>query len=154
MAEAKMDDANAPRRRWMGVLARTGPAMLEAALGELGETPSYQMLRRPEIGLAMVRGRAGGTGQRFNLGEMTMTRCSVRLDSGTVGHGFVAGRDRRKAELAALFDALMQEPAYRDRVEACLIGPSEAAERARRHDLAAAAAASKVNFFTMVRGES
>lgn len=149
-----MDDGNAPRRRWMGVLARTKLAVLEAACDALGETPAYEMLRRPEVGLAMVRARAGGTGQRFNLGEMTMTRCSVRLASGTVGHGFIAGRDRRKAELAALFDALMQEPAYRDRVETCLIGPSEAAERARRHDLAAAAAASRVNFFTMVRGES
>lgn len=149
-----MDDLNAPRRRWMGVLARTKLAALEAAFDALGEAPAYQLLRRPEVGLAMVRARAGGTGQRFNLGEMTMTRCSLRLASGTVGHGFIAGRDRRKAELAALFDALMQEPAYRERMEACLIGPSEAAERARRHDLAVAAAASRVNFFTMVRGES
>jgi alpha-D-ribose 1-methylphosphonate 5-triphosphate synthase subunit PhnG len=149
-----MDNVNAPRQRWMGVLARTPLTVLEAALADLDRAPGYQMLRRPEIGLAMVRGRAGGTGQRFNLGEMTVTRCSLRLEGGAVGHGFVAGRDRRKAELAALFDALLQDPAHRDRLETRLIAPSEAAEQARKRQVEAATAPSKVNFFTMVRGES
>jgi alpha-D-ribose 1-methylphosphonate 5-triphosphate synthase subunit PhnG len=149
-----MDAETESRRRWMGVLARTPLPVLEEALHGLGAAPRYTMLRQPEIGLAMVRGRAGGNGRRFNLGEMTLTRCSLRLRSGTVGHGFIAGRDRRKAELAAFFDALMQEPEFRDRVEQDLIGPSEAAERARRQAVETEVAATKVNFFTMVRGET
>jgi alpha-D-ribose 1-methylphosphonate 5-triphosphate synthase subunit PhnG len=149
-----MDDVNAKRRRWMGVLARTPRATLETALADMGRTPGYALLRRPEIGLAMVRGRAGGNGQRFNLGEMTLTRCSLRLDAGAVGHGYVAGRDKRHAELAALFDALMQAPDHHDRLERELIAPAEAAQQARRRAVEAEVATSKVNFFTMVRGES
>ena len=32
----------------------------------------------------MVRGRVGGTGAPFNLGEMSVTRCSVRLADGSL----------------------------------------------------------------------
>ncbi len=71
-------------------------------------------MRGPEGGLVMVRGRAGGGGAPFNLGEMTVTRCTVRLGSGLVGHAYVAGREPRRAELAALVDALMQDPERAD----------------------------------------
>ena len=99
------------RRRWMAALAKAAPGALERAWADLADRPEYGFLRRPEIGSAMVRGRAGGNGRRFNLGEMTVTRCSVRLADGTAGHAYVAGRDKRHAELAAVFDALMQDPA-------------------------------------------
>ena len=61
----------------------------------------------------MARGRPGGDGAPFNLGEMTVTRCTVRLEDGTVGHAYVAGRDMRQAELAAVLDAVLQGPARR-----------------------------------------
>src|SRR5215469_26876 len=95
----------AARRRWMAALARADVKTLEAAWHDLPERPPYRHLRQPEVGLAMVRGRMGGTGQKFNLGEMTVARAAVRTDSGVVGFGYVAGRDRRHAELAAVFDA-------------------------------------------------
>ena len=111
----------------------------------------YDWLRPPETGAVMVRGRAGGTGVPFNLGEMTVTRCALRLAGGQEGHAYVAGRSRQKAGIAALCDALMQDPeqagAVRDRV---LIPLAETAAEAR-DALAAKAAATRVEFFTMSR---
>src|SRR5580692_1791065 len=99
------------RRHWMSVLARAAAAELEICLAEHGGAPAYQRLRGPESGLVMVRGRAGGGGAPFNLGEMTVTRCTIRTAAGQVGHAYVAGRDARQAELAAVLDALLQDPA-------------------------------------------
>lgn len=141
------------RRRWMGVLARTPASVLEAVWAAQDRVPGHVRLRAPEVGSALVRARIGGTGGRFNMGEMTLTRCAVRLDDGTVGLSHVAGRDRRHAELAALFDALLQMPDRRASLEAALIGPQEAAQNAARRGRSAKAAASKVDFFTLARGE-
>src|SRR5258708_28323405 len=80
------------RKRWMGILARTPREELESAWAGLDDRPVYKWLRRPEIGLVMVRGRAGGTGQPFNLGEMTVTRCAVRLSDCTTWHADIAWR--------------------------------------------------------------
>ena len=141
------------RKRWMAALAKARPEDLEQAWEGTPDQPGYDFLRRPQIGLVMVRGRAGGTGEAFNLGEMTMTRASVRLQSGTVGHGYVAGRRERHAELCAVFDALAQEPARRDDVLARVIEPLEAAAAARRQARRVRTEATKVEFFTMVRGD-
>lgn len=145
--------AVADRQRWIGLLARAEMAELEEAWATVPDRPAYEFLRRPETGLVMVRGRAGGTGAPFNLGEMTVTRASVRLAGGPVGHGYVAGRDVRRAELAALFDALMQQQGWRSSIEALLLRPvARRLENARRRTRARTAATA-VDFFTMVRGE-
>jgi alpha-D-ribose 1-methylphosphonate 5-triphosphate synthase subunit PhnG len=101
----------------------------------------------------MTRARAGGNGQRFNLGEMTVTRATVKLTSGIVGHAYIAGRDKRHAELAAAFDALMQCQQRHDAIDQSLITPLVNARETRRREVAQKAAATKVDFFTMVRGE-
>ncbi|MCD0505491.1 phosphonate C-P lyase system protein PhnG, partial [Bordetella petrii] len=115
--------------------------------------PAHNTLRPAESGMAMVRARAGGTGAQFNLGEMTITRCAVTLDDGTMGVGYVPGRSRRHAEHAAVLDALLQQDAWHDRIQAGVIKPLARAhaERARRQ--AQVAAQTQVEFFTMVRGE-
>lgn len=141
------------RQRWMSVLAKAQPKALEELWKKAGATPDYSYLRQPETGMVMVRGRAGGTGQRFNLGEMTMTRCAVRLPDGRVGHGYVGGRDRDHATRAALVDALMQDAAQRTALDAAIIAPLEQAARQARETASRKAAATKVDFFTMVRGE-
>lgn len=97
----------------------------------------------------MVRGRIGGGGTPFNLGEMTVTRCTVRTERGLVGHAYVTGRDARQAELAALADALLQDPDWTGQVERAVIAPLAAAQSAARADLSAKAAATKVRFFAM-----
>lgn len=147
------DPQQAARRHWMGVLARAARAELEQAWNDLEDKPSYRWLRRPEIGLVMVRGRAGGTGAPFNLGEMTVTRCVVGLDDGTTGFAFVRGRDTRHAELAAVFDALLQQPTRHAVVRQTVIAPLAAAQAERRRLLGCKANATRVNFFTLVRGE-
>lgn len=136
------------RPGWMGLLARSAPARLAALLDPL---PAHSFARGPDIGTVMVRGRAGGTGAAFNLGEVTVTRCTLRLDSGTVGHACVQGRDKAHATRAALVDALMQDdPATtRDAILTPLAHAAEERATARR----AKAAATKVEFFTLVRGE-
>lgn len=138
------DQPHEARRRWMAVLARA-PAARIAEL--LGEPPAYSRLRGPENGLVMVRGRAGGGGAPFNLGEMTVTRCSVRTATGAVGHAYIAGRDDRRAELAAVIDALMQEQptTYESRI----IAPLAEEQAAVREERASKAAATKVQFFAM-----
>ena len=140
---------HAARRRWMAVLARASAAELAAMLDRHAVTPGYTRLRGPEAGLVMVRGRAGGGGAPFNMGEMTVTRCTVRTDSGQVGHAYVAGRDARQAELAAVFDAMLQDPHQAFALQANVIAPLAEAQQARRAAIAEKAAATKVQFFAM-----
>lgn len=135
----------------MGVLARADAAAIARHLADLPPPPRHVRLRGPETGLVMVRGRAGGDGAPFNLGEMTVTRCAVRLPDGRVGHAYVAGRDTRQAELAALVDALMLDDAARPAVEAAVIAPLAADQAARREAEVRRAAATRVQFFTMTQ---
>ena len=141
------------RQGWLAVLAQASRADLEEAWAGLGIEPDYSFPRRPEIGLVMVRARAGGNGRQFNLGETTVTRCTLALAGGPVGTGYILGRDPRKAELVALLDALLQDPARRDLVAERVIGPLRDKAEAAETLAARKTAATKVDFFTMVRGE-
>ncbi|ETX27752.1 phosphonate C-P lyase system protein PhnG [Roseivivax isoporae] len=144
--------ATADRRAWMGLLARARPDALAACAAALGEMPQADWLRPPETGAVMVRGRMGGTGAPFNLGEMTVTRCALRLATGEVGHACVQGRDRAHARRAALCDALLQG-GRADEVRRVVLDPLAGAEADRRASRAGKAAATKVDFFTLARGE-
>jgi alpha-D-ribose 1-methylphosphonate 5-triphosphate synthase subunit PhnG len=130
----------------MSVLSRADADELGERLGAL---PPYRVLRGPEAGLVMVRGRAGGGGAPFNLGEMTTTRCTVRTEAGFVGHAYVAGRSERRAELAALADALLQDPLRQTALLEDVIEQLAAQQQARRDAVAAKAAATRVQFFAM-----
>lgn len=141
------------RQRWMSVLAKAKADDLQALWRSYPDKPAWQRLRQPETGMVMVRARAGGTGRRFNCGEMTVTRCSVRLADGRTGHGYVAGRSREHAELAAVVDALMQGAAERPAVEGGIIRPLEQRQREARLAASKKAAATRVDFFTLVRGD-
>jgi alpha-D-ribose 1-methylphosphonate 5-triphosphate synthase subunit PhnG len=142
------------RRAAMAVLARARGEAIEAALSGLGLALRFDELRAPETGLVMLRGRIGGDGSSFNVGEATVTRAAVRLDTGETGFSYVLGGDGRKARLAALCDALWQSPAHRAAIDAHVIQALRAEQvkmRARRH---AQTAATRVDFFTLVRGEN
>ncbi len=131
----------------MAVLARaTADEMTTAVQGRL---PPFTRLRGPEVGLVMLRGRAGGTGAPFNLGEATVARCTVRTADGRVGHAYCLGRDLRQAELAAALDAALQDPALTQELDATVIQPLAAAQAARRETLSRRAAATQVQFFTL-----
>lgn len=140
------------RQDWMGLLARARPARLADLLAShLPELPRHDLLRGPEIGAVMVQGRMGGTGGAFHLGEMTMTRCSVRVGD-LLGHAHVQGRDRDHARHAAVLDALLQGPQALA-LQRAILDPLRREEAARRAALAAKAEATKVEFFTLMRGE-
>jgi alpha-D-ribose 1-methylphosphonate 5-triphosphate synthase subunit PhnG len=141
----------AARQRWIGILARARFEELSPHLSVLCDT-QYQMIRAPEIGMTLVRGRMGGTGAAFNVGEMSVTRCVVRLADGRTGYSYLAGRDKRHAELAALADAHLQGDRQAWWLDQ-LIEPLARAQAERRAQQDAETAATKVEFFTLVRGE-
>jgi alpha-D-ribose 1-methylphosphonate 5-triphosphate synthase subunit PhnG len=150
--ERTAGDGDQKRRRTMELLAKADDAALMAAWDGLVDKPEVGRVRGPETGLVMLRGRIGGGGSPFNLGEATVTRATVRLGTGEIGHGQTLGLSRRKAELAAIFDALARRPEYQTDVDRLLDGieaglVAQDAEQQRR------TAATKVDFFTMVRGE-
>lgn len=132
----------------MAVLARASAAELADRLAALPELPAAETLRAPETGLVMVRGRAGGDGDAFNLGEMTVTRCAIRLGA-HIGHAYVAGRDNAKARMAALLDAALQDGLLHDALMRAVVEPLAAAQQEARALEARKAAATRVDFFTM-----
>lgn len=141
-----------PRQEWMSLLSKAPAESLKQKLTALGPEQAFQWLRRPEIGGVMVQGRSGGTGARFNVGEITVTRCSLQLDTGEVGHAVVQGRNKTKAQQAAVVDALMQSSAA-TRLKQTVLEPLASEMQAAKCARAAKAAATKVDFFTMARGE-
>ena len=142
----------ARRKAAMTVLAHSDAAAIAECLGAI-QLPAHEALREPENGLVMVRGRIGGDGAPFNLGEATVSRAAVRLASGEVGFGYTLGRDLKKARMIALCDAMVQSDELAAAVEAQVIVPLRAAMIARRDRKAAEAAATRVDFYTLVRGE-
>ncbi len=144
--------ARTDRQHWLGLLARAPAGQLDTLCRAASVARDGTWLRRAEIGTVMLRGRTGGTGAPFNLGEITVSRAAVELPCGTVGHGHVQGRDKAAAEWAALVDALMQTDAA-GRMRAAILDPIAAGLATREAARAAKAAATRVEFFTLVRGE-
>ena len=142
----------AQRKEVMAVLAHSEAAEISGRLEAIA-LPAHENLRQPEKGLVMVRGRIGGDGAPFNLGEATVSRAAVRLSTGEVGFGYTLGRDGEKARMIALCDALVQSDQFADVVESKVIAPLRAAITAKRNRKSAEAAATRVDFYTLVRGE-
>jgi alpha-D-ribose 1-methylphosphonate 5-triphosphate synthase subunit PhnG len=149
-----MGENNTQRHRQaaMAVLAHSDAAAIAGRL-DVVALPPYEDLRDPENGLVMVRGRIGGDGAPFNLGEATVSRAAVRLAGGVVGFGYTLGRDRNKARMMALCDALVQSDEFAEAVESGVIAPLRAAMNLERDRKAAETAATRVDFYTLVRGE-
>lgn len=144
-------DLDIARQDALGVLANAERSDLGKAWESWQNRPEVQMIRGPETGLIMLRGRTGGGGAPFNLGEATVSRASVRIDSGEVGHGYCLGRDTEKARMIAVIDALYQrEP---QNVDFAILRPLRDIAHARDAQQREETAATKVEFFTMVRGE-
>ena len=141
------------RQYLLSILSKSTLADIKAKWEALSIAPTYYFLKKPEIGMAMVKAKAGGTGQPFNMGEMTVTRCVIKLDSHEIGYGYTAGRDKMKSELIALIDACFQITHWTHAISEQLIQPLatiiEEKNAQQRHKVEA----TKVNFYTMVRGE-
>ena len=159
MTDDAISKNNGVRQRWLGVLARANRVQLEQSLEGVGPLPELVHVRPSEIGMVMLRGRVGGTGDAFNLGEASVTRCALRVGSGSgsggaLGVGYTLGRDHRKAELIAIFDALLQDTARHEQLQQAVINPLALQQRATMDAASSKALASKVEFFTFVRGEA
>ncbi|RIA55615.1 phosphonate C-P lyase system protein PhnG [Dichotomicrobium thermohalophilum] len=145
-------EATAARQALMRICAQASEAELEQALDALAPLPEAEDIRAPEQGLVMLRGRIGGDGAPFNLGEATVTRATVRVAE-TLGHAYLLGRCEKKARLAAIVDALGQDAQWRARLEDALVTPVTTRRIAEQQAQAAETAKTRVNFFTLVRGE-
>ncbi len=146
------DSLKTRRKAAMAVLVHAEASDIAGRLRGLS-LPRHDDLREPENGLVMLRGRVGGDGAPFNLGEATVSRAAVRLATGEVGFGYTLGRDGEKARLIALCDALVQSEEFAGGVEREVVAPLRAELLARQAQRAAQTAATKVDFYTMVRGE-
>lgn len=158
IANSEVSERCGARAAWMAELARAPGEALRGRLAALLDAgrpprPAWRWRRPPEIGLIMTRGRIGGEGAPFNLGETTVTRCTLRLETGEEGVAYILGRDPDKAEAAALADALLQGPAA-ETLQQELIAPLAAERRARQAEAAARADETVVEFFTLMRGET
>ncbi|MEO6839781.1 MAG: phosphonate C-P lyase system protein PhnG [Bradyrhizobium sp.] len=152
MLTTEENGQQAKRKAAMAVLAHADAATIAARLDTIA-VPIHENLRQPENGLVMVRGRIGGDGAPFNLGEATVSRAAVRLVTGEVGFGYTLGRDGQKARMIALCDALIQTVGFAGPVETRVLAPLRAAIASERNRKAAETAATRVDFYTMVRGE-
>jgi len=142
------------RKRRLDALASDDATNLAKRYAALEPSaPTATPIRGPEIGMVMLRGRAGGGGAIFNLGEATVTRATVKLATGEVGHAIVLGRHLQKASIVAHLDALSQLPDWVQVIETDFIAPARAEQDAARARQAGETEATRVGFFTMVRGE-
>lgn len=141
------------RQQWMAVLAKADWTNLALLWDDFGNKPNCKRLRPAETGLIMLRARTGAIGAPFNMGEVTVTRSSVLSDTHIQGHAYILGRNGLHAEVAAEVDAALQDDALHQVVMARIIKPLKAIETDRKHQAQQKAAATKVDFFTLVRGE-
>lgn len=141
------------RQQLMRACAEATQAELESAVAALSDLPAVEDIRPPQTGLVMLRGRIGGSGAAFNVGEATVTQAAVRLDTGATGFSYLLGQSHTRARLAALLDALGHESGARERLEAVFVAPVMARRADERASARAETAATRVDFFTLVRGE-
>ncbi|MBC7004783.1 phosphonate C-P lyase system protein PhnG [Photobacterium sp. BZF1] len=150
-------DTTEKRKHWMSVLAQASfeklSTLWQQSRNQHGLAPDYKIIRPAEIGLAQVRARMGSTGRQFNIGDVTITRAAVQLASGEMGYSYLQGRNKQHAELAAVLDGLLQTDQYHEAIFAQIVTPLAADKQAEREQRQQEVASSKVDFFTMVRGE-
>lgn len=143
----------AKRQHWMSILAKSNGAKVIELSDQYVNQQAFETIRAAEVGLTQVRGRMGGTGSEFNLGDMTITRCVLRSDAGHYGHSYVAGRNKEHATRAAQLDAMLQTDALQDELIGAVITPLAQEISTQEAKKANEVAQTKVNFFTLVRGE-
>ena len=150
--QLRTDFIQADRQAWMKELALANFAELEILWQQFTNKPEFKYLRATDSGLLQVQGKLGNTGDRFNMGDITITRSSISLANGINGFAFVQGRNKQHADLAAIIDAIMQSDLATN-AQTALIAPLQAARLERLKTATAATLQTKVDFFTLVRGE-
>lgn len=145
--------ATKDRKKWIGLLGCADPKDLEAARDDLTEGLDIRYVVKPETGMIMVQAKSDGSNARFNLGEVTVSRCVLDVKNKYTGTAWIMGSDLRHAELAALFDGLLQDPDYHDLLASTLMKDLKKKQAAKNRQLAEDASDTRVEFFTLKRGE-
>jgi len=141
------------REDWIGLLGSADPTDLESALEKLNHPIEFNHIVKPETGMLMVQAKADGTNSRFNLGEITISKCILEINGQYMGAGWTMGTNLRHAELAALFDGLFQDPLFQETLNQTLIPLLKEKQQAKNDRRLKDAADTKVEFFTLKRGE-
>ena len=141
------------RKFWLSTLATCNDAHLTSLWEKFGFELNFTWLRKPEIGSIMCQGKIGVTGNNFNFGEVTITRCQLKTSQGKIGHGYVQGRNKHKAEIVAICDALLQTN-KRDFLIKNIIRPLVVSDKNLKKDVMSKSESTAVDFFTLVRGET
>lgn len=141
------------RQHWMSVMAKSSAETLIALSDDYVNSHPFETIRAAEVGLTQVRGRMGGTGSQFNVGDMTITRCVVRSPEGHYGHSYIMGRNKDHATRAATLDAMLQDQIHQSLLMEKIIQPLAQDLAIKKVQKADTVAQTKVNFFTLVRGE-
>ena len=140
------------RKEWLSLLAQSSSEDIISLWNKAKIECDFEVIRAAEIGAVMVQGIQGGTGDPFHLGEMSVTRCSIKIADGYIGHGYHQGRSKETAETIAKLDALLQTVKF-DTIVKTILKPLEKLLHDKKYSLASKAEATKVNFFTLVRGD-
>jgi alpha-D-ribose 1-methylphosphonate 5-triphosphate synthase subunit PhnG len=147
------DSTQKKRTAWIGLLGNADPMDLETAKKTLAGPEEITYVVKPETGMIMVQAKADGSNSRFNLGEVTVSRCVVEINKKYMGTAWIMGSDLRHAELAALFDGMLQDPATHDKLQNSLVKALKTKQTAKNQQLAQDASDTRVEFFTLKRGE-
>jgi alpha-D-ribose 1-methylphosphonate 5-triphosphate synthase subunit PhnG len=148
-----MNNIEQKRKSALSVLSKSSLDSIVEQWSALGINPAFNFLKTPEVGMVMVRGQAGGDGQTFNVGEMTVTRCVVQLHSKEIGYGYTAGRNIDKSKIIALIDACFQVSIFEKNIEDRIINPLRVSIEEKQEHQKNKIETSTVDFFTMIRGE-
>ncbi|RVK89399.1 phosphonate C-P lyase system protein PhnG [Sinorhizobium meliloti] len=139
------------RDTWLSVLATASPTLLSNCWEALPVKPDFTWIREPQFETVMLRARADGEGGCFNLGEMTVTRCSVQLEDRTVGIGCIGGRDKRHAAIAAVVDAMMLDGSWLESARNIVLSAQEA-DRISQSEVATKVRETEVSFSMSIAG--
>lgn len=140
------------RQEWISLLGSADPVWLEKQNTCLNLDLEPVFIVKPETGMIMMQARQDGSGPRFNLGEVTVSRCILKLGT-TMGYSMVMGSNLRHAQLAALFDALLQKPEQGLNLQNNLVPKLRQIRDQKRREYKEDIETSKVEFFTLKRGE-
>jgi alpha-D-ribose 1-methylphosphonate 5-triphosphate synthase subunit PhnG len=141
------------RQRWMALLGGASVKDLETEKEKLRPDIDWEFILKPEVGLLMVQSKADGSHPGFNLGEMSVTKCVLQVQGQYLGYAVILGSDLVHAELAALFDGLLQHPDFRDDLKNSLISNLALKQKEKDRALEKETADTRVEFFTLKRGE-
>lgn len=151
---SELSESNQARQQLLSVLAKSKLKDIKSFWKGSLEDQEFVTIRPPQTGMVMSVARAGASGEPFNLGEVSVTRCAVRLPSGETGIGYVTGSSKDHALHIAVIDALAQNSTHQKALHEQLITPLQEKLQQASTQQQEKAEETKVDFFTMVRGEN